>query len=217
MVLMIILVLKISSKNPINPISSVNWLNLIGIVTAGFFGLAIFENNGKLTGLWGFLSASVTTYVFLKLGYYSLMVLYAYETILDFILIINGGHEEKKTPIKKTVIELTIVLIIGLITKFSIDGFKFELIYILELFASLLTACGQILMVKQSILQFGFWIPKNAIELVLGIISANPAIIARNIYFSGMNIFSIFNWNLQKQERKKEERKTLVQKEHGLG
>lgn len=196
-----------------NVMASVDYLNLFGIMTAAFFGLAMFENHGKLTGFWGGVSAAITVVVFWKLKIWTLFALYVYNVVTNIILVIQGGNEEKTPNIKSTIIELSLVLIVGLgLQIYFAPGHKlgFSVIEIFGLISFLLTGVGQLLLIKQTRWQFAAWVPKNGFELVVGLMTGDPVVICRNVFFMGMNVFSLSNWLLtaKENELKKEEEKS---------
>lgn len=197
------------TKKSADALSSVDVLNLFGIMTASFFGLAMFENNGKLTGFWGLVSALFTVVVFWQVKAWTLFALYVYNVVTNIFLTFNGGNEERVPEIKRTVIELSLVLLAGLMLQYFFEwrlkGFSLTLVDVLSLIAFLLTGIGQTLLIKQTRWQFAAWMPKNIIELIVGIMLMQPVVICRNIFFMGMNVFSLSNWLLTDKEAQFEE------------
>lgn len=197
-------------------LKTVDWLNLFGIMTAAFFGLAMFENNGKLTGFWGLISAILTTIVFWKAQAFPLFVLYLYNDFTNLWLIFDGGNEEKKVNVNNTIIQLIIVFLAAVFVQYWFQwknkGFSLELKDVLSYIAFILTAIGQTLLIKQTRWQFAAWVPKNGIELWVGIIILEPVVICRNIFFLFMNVFSYSNWILTEKE---ENENAKIQKSQG--
>lgn len=185
-------------------LASVDWLNLFGIMTAAFFGLAMFENNGKLTGFWGLISAIITTIIFWQLKIWTLFALYVYNDITNLYLIFTGGNSEKQINAKNTIIQLIGVFIAGILLQYFFDwrvkGFSVKVVDLLSYSAFILTGIGQTLLIKQTRWQFAAWVPKNGIELVVGLITGQPVVICRNIFFLFMNVFSLSNWILTEKE-----------------
>lgn len=181
-------------------------LTLFGIMTASFFGLAMFENNGKLTGFWGLVSSILTTVVFLKLKLWIMLVLYIYNDVTNLWLTIKGGNEEKQPEVKSTIIQISIVFVIALALQiYQSAGVKIDTTLILSILSFVLTGIGQTLLIKQTRWQFAAWVPKNGFELVLGLIQGNPVVICRNVFFLFMNVFSYTNWILSDKEAKENE------------
>lgn len=206
---------KAKTVHGVQVLATIDYLNLFGIMTAAFFGLAMFENHGKLTGFWGLVSAVITTIVFWQAKIWTLFALYLYNDVTNVYLTFTGGNEEKQIDAKNTIIQLILVFIFGIALQYFFDwkpnGFSVKLVDVLSYSAFILTGIGQTLLIKQTRWQFAAWVPKNGIELVVGIMTAQPVVICRNIFFLFMNVFSLSNWILTEKEDL-EDKKLAAQK-----
>lgn len=178
-----------------NPIRSFDWLNYIGIVTVAFFGIAAFDVKGKEMGFWGSISSFVTAFIYFKFNLITFTLLYLYGGVMDLVLLLKGENKVKELGGYKTFIWLGIIFVMSIVIKIILDHkIEFNINTILEMLTFALYAVGQLLALKQTIWQFAIWIPKNILEMTIGLLQMNPVAIARNLYFIGMNVFAPINW-----------------------